>query len=253
MKKITIVIICFTVAFSLASILEVKSKILLRNIDTQKMVGISTMGATKVNAYRFGLHSPVGIFRTKKQLNPTIYIGSNDGYVYSVDGNGQIIWKNKTGNMQIICAPLFHDIDNDGVEEIVLVSQNGYIYVFSDSGAIKWSYYIGEKASYTPVVYKHSVIATNGKKLISVKYNGDKNWESDIIAVRKITLADISDKQNALLAVAMNGFVYCVNPDTGGIIWKYNAGASMDSAPIVYDFINNGKNRCWFKLMGLKA
>lgn len=64
--------------------------------------------------------------------NGTIYIGSNDGYIYAFTPEGEIIWQVKTLN-EVYQSPTI-----GGAGTIYSGSEDGNIYAIDPSGEIKW-------------------------------------------------------------------------------------------------------------------
>ena len=64
----------------------------------------------------------------------TIYVGSTDGILYSVDSNGTVKWGYETGD-QIVASPA---IGSDGT--IYVGSADRQLYALNPDGTLKWVY-----------------------------------------------------------------------------------------------------------------
>jgi hypothetical protein len=73
------------------------------------------------------------VWSSPKVLNlsaPYIFIGSFDDNLYVFDASGYVAWKYQTKDY-IISSPSIADIDQDGIEEIIIPSYDGYLYVLN--------------------------------------------------------------------------------------------------------------------------
>lgn len=75
-----------------------------------------------------------------------IIAGSVDGHVYAFDiydrENALPIWEYETaGHVRSIRTG---DIDKDKISEVVIGSEDGYVYVLDEVGKLKWKYYVDE-------------------------------------------------------------------------------------------------------------
>lgn len=62
--------------------------------------------------------------------NAMIVFGAWDGRLYALDGGGAIIWSRQTGG-PIESSPAIADINLDGKKEVMVGSDDGYVYAFS--------------------------------------------------------------------------------------------------------------------------
>ena len=64
-----------------------------------------------------------------------IFFGSEDGYIYGVDENGNALsgWPKDTGN-NVVGSVAFSDLDNDGSPEVISTNEEGTIFAYHLDG-----------------------------------------------------------------------------------------------------------------------
>ena len=170
--------------------------------------------------------------------NSNVYVGSNDGYVYTLNkNNGELVWKFKTEG-SISSTPAL-------TEHLVIVnsSNNGLFAINRINGKLEWKYTMQptvpaywEWDYYTssPVVdgariYVGSgdshlyVLSLEGKLLWKYKTNG---------RVRSAVLI----KDAKVYLPSNDGTVYVMNAADGKFLWKFDTdGANYDSRQFGWD------------------
>lgn len=127
-------------------------------------------------------------------------------------------------------------------------STAGTIYaVDASTGGLKWSYAIG-------FLMKSSVAVANGKVYTGTDdgsvycidaSNGNKLWQTNtggvkINNLRGNWLAGASDQRaspvmfkSRVYAAALDGYLYCLNANSGAILWKYQTGGPIVATPAI--------------------
>lgn len=105
-----------------------------------------------------------------------IYIGSDDGHLYSITPSGQIRWKVATGNA-IRSTPA---VGPDGT--VYVGALDGNLYAVTPQGSIKWKSRLGEElmgVNSSPAVTDEAIyVLSTEKNLIAVDPDdGDELWE----------------------------------------------------------------------------
>ena len=158
-----------------------------------------------------------------------ICFGTSNGYVYSYDMNGKLLWKSKVSSV-VLSAPVI-------VEDTVLVrTMDNNIHAFGiKDGAKKWTFNRQGPAltlrSNASLVSSDGVIYVGypGGKLVAIRLdNGTLLWESSVAQPKGITeierIADITSQPvidgMVIYAVAYNGRIAAVDRINGRVIWN---------------------------------
>jgi len=117
----------------------------------------------------------------------TIYIGSDDRYLYAINPNGTLKWKFKTGN-GIYSSPA---IASDGT--IYIGSWDHYLYAINPDGTLKWKFKTGNGIYSSPAIasdgtiyigsWDHYLYAINPDRTLKWEFEtGDGIYSSPAIA-----------------------------------------------------------------------
>ncbi|MCL4479602.1 MAG: PQQ-binding-like beta-propeller repeat protein [Deltaproteobacteria bacterium] len=158
----------------------------------------------------------------------TIYIGSDDGKLYSINPNGGLNWSYPTGGAIWYSSPA---IGNNGT--IYIGSSDGQLYAISSSGSLDWSYPTGG-----PIWYSSPAIGADGtiyigsgdSNLYAINNGGGLNWTyttgSEIYSSPAIGV------NGTIYVGSGDGNLYAINPD-GTRRWNYSTGSSIYSSPAI--------------------
>lgn len=143
----------------------------------------------------------------------TIYIGSDDNYLYALNPNGTLKWRFKTGGY--VKAP--PSIANDGT--IYIGSYDDYLYALNPNGTMKWKV---ENAgtSTNPAIAKDGMIyVSKHTKFNAIYPNGTKKWTFNLGENRHIDGSSCAISNDGTIYVGasisevMNGVIIAINPD----------------------------------------
>jgi hypothetical protein len=112
-------------------------------------------------------------------------------------------WKFQT-NDAVISSPTLLDIANDNELEILVGSDDGYLYCLNANGSLYWEYETGEVKS--------------GPLAIDIDHDGKKE----------------------ILATSMDGNIYCLSNE-GKLKWKVSTGESIYSSPTIAEIDGDGE------------
>ncbi len=126
----------------------------------------------------------------------------------NIDWNKDIPMKADTSEYDITSTPLIADFDNDGKNDVAMLSNAGFLYAWSGSG--------GE------IMWKPVEISNNGVvSLVGADINND--GYTDIVAVADFSL------------------IYVIDGQTGNIIRREVLGGIIDTTPVVCDLNDDNK------------
>lgn len=74
-----------------------------------------------------------------------VVFGGGDGIIYYTDSTGKVRMQYDTGDEVKHVATI--DLDNDGIDEFVATSDNGYLYCFGADGELRWLRQLGSPAT----------------------------------------------------------------------------------------------------------
>ena len=166
----------------------------------------------------------------------TLYLGSNDGYIYSINSeNGSENWKTQINNTynvpfnspnSIYTTPA---ISSDGT--IYVGSNEGYIYAINENGTIKFSYNAGNPLQSSPIIDSNNHIYFGaGKSVYSIgdnTINAYDKWLSPFHTNANVNSSPALGQNGWLYFGSDDGYVYAIDSLTGLSKWSYNASTSL--------------------------
>lgn len=179
--------------------------------------------------------------------------GVNDGitpdtswYPYSPGTEGidwDVLWKFDTGG-PVWSSPALGDVDNDGEIEVVIGSQDNYIYILnSKTGALEYKYLTGGIVDSTAALadidgdgYLEIVIGSADNKVYSLQWDGSTgtvewSFTTGGPVYSSPAIGDIDgDGSYEIVVGSEDNKVYGLSA-TGGMEWSYSTGGSVTSSP----------------------
>ncbi len=173
--------------------------------------------------------------------NNTIFVGSSDGYLYSLTLDGKVMWKKKIsdspGYMGITSSPL---VINNTVYLGGYESDNktSYFYAIDINGSEIWNVSLNSTVYYGSPSYYHGLFIIP----LAGKYNASEGkWYPDygLMAVKNGRIAWIFKTNNSVKSTpliyhnsiyftSVNGYLYKLNME-GEMIWRVKIGYSTSS------------------------
>ncbi len=191
---------------------------------------------TKNEVWRLDI--PQGIESSGTQIRDRLFVGSNNGRMYSINlANGTIVWSFDTKS-EVVAEPLL----NEGVVYFLSGSQSVFA-LDAVSGKQLWTYNRQDTANLMTIRGGSRPAISNG--LIYVGFSdgamvsmnaktGTPQWE--ITLNRNTRFKDIDASPvidgDYLYVNSYDDQLYCVSKDKGEIIWKSPLGGS--STPLVF-------------------
>jgi len=159
----------------------------------------------------------------------TIYIGSQDGKLYAVNGDGSYRWSYDTGS-SITQSALFGDFPEN---RVFVGAEDGKLYALDQDGNFLWSYTTGGAITNSPILGSDGsvIFGSADHKLYSLSaYNGNPAWV--YTTGDEVHSSPAADNQGNLYFGSDDGSVYALNPN-GQRLWSYNTGAPVKSTPCI--------------------
>ncbi|HUO04838.1 MAG TPA: PQQ-binding-like beta-propeller repeat protein [Candidatus Binataceae bacterium] len=172
----------------------------------------------------------------------TIYIGSEDDYLYAVNSNGTLKWKYSTGAAIDVSSPA---VDNGGV--IYVGSTNNNLYAVNSNGTLKWMYTTGGWIECSPTIGPDGTIlvGSDDGNLYAINPDGTLRWFFSAGAALQSSPAVAPDGTVYVGSTSPTYSLYAVNSD-GTLKWKLAIGSWMNSSPAIGAdgtvFIGGGTN-----------
>ena len=172
-----------------------------------------------------------------------IYVGSNDGYLYSLDWNGNLRWKwiaDSNNPSQIISSPAVDDQGN-----IYFGDSNGNFYCLKDNytpmnpqqPTLSWKYSLGAPVKWSSPVFGKGVVivsADNGN-VYAFYANGSLAWQySTGVAVppdAEVIPSPAVAPDGTILIGAGDGKLHAINPD-GTQRWIFATQGATQNPPL---------------------
>lgn len=164
----------------------------------------------------------------------TIYIGSNDYFVYAFDPDdpsGKPKWDFSTGGA-VASSPA---IGNREGEEIIYVgSYDGNLYaIHSGDGTEYWSFSTGGPIYSSPAIGEDGAIYVGSYDytVYAIESNGTERW-------RYMTGGGVASSPavgyDGIVYVGSNdGTLYAFDPVSGSVLWSYYIGEPISSSPSI--------------------
>jgi outer membrane protein assembly factor BamB len=173
--------------------------------------------------------------------NGALYLGSNDGYVYSLNSTtGSVNWLKRVNNTNynpnvtspnsIYTTPL---IAPDGT--IYIGSNEGYLFALNNNGNIKWSYNAGYPLQSSPIIDgSGSIYFGAGNNVYAVGDAGSQaysKWLTPFVTNAHVNSSPALSSNGYLYFGSDDGYVYAVNSFTGLLKWAFDASGNLNTNP----------------------
>jgi outer membrane protein assembly factor BamB len=158
--------------------------------------------------------------------NGTIYVGSNDSYLYAVSEDGVLRWRHQTGG-PVRSSPA---VGPDGT--IYVGSDDGCLYALNPDSTLKWRYQTGAGVESSPALAPDGTVyvGSGDGYLYAVSPDGTLKWRyatgGPVISSPALAL------DGTVYVGSDDSCLYAVNPDST-LKWFYKTDGCIQSSPAV--------------------
>jgi outer membrane protein assembly factor BamB len=160
-----------------------------------------------------------------------LYVGSYNGYLYSINLDGEKYWNVSAGAQYSSPA-----IDENGI--IYNGSNDNYFYAFYPDKTLKWKYSTGNNHLSSPAIGNDGILyigSYDKKKFYAINSNGTTKWQYS--TDNSILQSPAISKDGTIFFSSYDGFLYALRP-IGDIKlkWRYqisNSGGENISSPAI--------------------
>lgn len=175
---------------------------------------------------RWGYSTGGNIWSSPAVVAGTLFVGSSDGRLYSLDaGDGSIRWAFRTNNA-IFSSPAV-----DGGTVYFGSSDNIFYAVDADKGTLRWYYETGDPITSSPAVEEGSVyFGSWDGYLYSLTTGGGLRWKFKTDGAIYSSPAVAHGK---VFFGSSNGRVYAIDQTTGASVWTFQTDDYVSASPAV--------------------
>ncbi|MDP2984481.1 MAG: PQQ-binding-like beta-propeller repeat protein, partial [Candidatus Latescibacter sp.] len=157
----------------------------------------------------------------------TVYVGSFDNYFYAVKSDGTLKWKFQTGS-SVGSSPA---IGTDGT--VYVGSYDKYLYAVKSDGTLKWKFQTGSYVSSSPAIGTDGTVYVGSYDtyLYAVKSDGTLKWKFQTGDV--IDLSSPAISSDGTVYVGSNDFSFYAVKSDGTLKWKFQTGSYVTTSPAI--------------------
>ena len=156
----------------------------------------------------------------------TIYVGSQDNYLYAVNPDGTLRWRYLTGDV-VRSSPA---VATDGT--IYVGSYDNRLYALNPDGTVKWSYLTGGNVPSSPAIAADGTVffGSSDNRIYALNPDSTLRWSY-------ATAGAVYSSPS----IASDGTIYCGSDDgylhaltqAGALKWRYSAARAIEGSPAI--------------------
>jgi len=152
--------------------------------------------------------------------NGTIYVGTDDGYLYAIIPNGSIQWEYYVGDYPIDPA-----IDNGGNIYFTTFYQKN-LYCLNSNGTLKWKKEIYNFQKGPVIGYDGTIYVVPIHWIVAINPDGTEKWKIDFNYWEGFP--SLAPDGTIIISGGNSGYITALNPKDGNILWKYQISKSVN-------------------------
>jgi outer membrane protein assembly factor BamB len=156
----------------------------------------------------------------------TIYVGSQDNYVYAVNPDGTLKWRFLTGGV-VRSSPA---IAPDGT--IYVGSYDNRLYALNPDGLVKWSYLTGGNVPSSPAIAADGTIIFGSSDNHIYALNPDSTLRWSYVTAGAIYSSPSIAPDSTIYCGSNDDYLYALNPN-GTLKWRYRTDDDIESSPAI--------------------
>ena len=171
----------------------------------------------------------------------TVYVGSDNGYLFAIQPNGHEKWRFKSG-ARITSSPTVDTVNN--VERVIFGSEDQYVYaVRADNGKKIWRFKTYGEVYSSPAVdlEKNVYIGSCDHNLYAIRSDGTRKWSfftRDMVISSPSIMYYTSrygDTTSLVFIGSHDDHLYALDLDTGILQWSVDVGGDIFGSPAIGD------------------
>ena len=159
----------------------------------------------------------------------TIYVGSDDSYLYAINPDGTQKWRFHTGNA-VVSSPAI-----GAYGTIYVGSCDRYLYAINPDGTQKWKFPTGDRVVWSsPAIGPEGTIYVGSCDHYVYAINpedGTQKWR--FYAAGLVDSSPAIGAEGTIYVGSWDRYVYAINPEDGTQKWRFQTGVSVRSSPAI--------------------
>ena len=156
----------------------------------------------------------------------TIYVGSQDNYVYAVNPDGTLKWRFLTGGV-VRSSPA---IAPDGT--IYVGSYDNRLYALNPDGSVKWSYLTDGNVPSSPAIAADGTIIFGSSDNHIYALNPDSTLRWSYVTAGAIYSSPSIAPDSTIYCGSNDDYLYTLNPN-GTLKWRYRTDDDIKPSPAI--------------------
>jgi outer membrane protein assembly factor BamB len=156
----------------------------------------------------------------------TIYVGSQDDYVYALNPDGTLKWRYLTGDV-VRSSPA---IAADGT--IYVGSYDNRLYALNPDGTLKWSYLTGGNVSSSPAIAADGTIIFGSSDNRIYALNPDSTLRWSYVTAGAVYSSPSIAPDSTIYCGSDDNYLYALTAE-GTLKWRYAAAGNIETSPAI--------------------